>query len=109
MSIRMGIAVAAGLFAAVGLAGSAGAEMAAPPKGGKKVSFVGCAVKQADCVFITNKGKTYNITAAAPADLGLKLRVSGNESTRMSTCQGIILDNLKVSQTRQRCKAPKKK
>ena len=109
MSIRMVIAIGAGLCAAVALGGSAGAEMFAPTTTAKstKVNFVGCAVRRADCVFIEYKGKSYNITAAAPANLGLKLRVSGTETTRMSTCQGIILDDLKVSQTKQPCKTKK--
>jgi hypothetical protein len=110
MSIRMAIAIAAGLGAVIALAGGAGAEMFAPAKTGKAptVNFVGCAVRAGDCVFIKNGGKTYNITSAAPANLGLKLRVSGTETDKQSTCQGIILDNLKVSQTKQPCKMPKK-
>ena len=112
MSIRMGIAVAAGLCALVGLTGGAGAEMFAPsqtPKAAKPqtVKFNACAVRRGDCVFVEYKGKSYNITAKAPANLGLKLRVSGTVTDKASTCQGIILDDLKVSQTRQPCKTKK--
>jgi hypothetical protein len=72
MSIRMGIAVAAGLFAVVGLAGNAGAEMFAPAPATKpkKVTVTGCAAKGTPdfCIMIKGpKGANYNVTAAVPA------------------------------------------
>ena len=108
MSIKTGIAVAAALCALVGLTGGAGAEMFAPSKPAKptKVNFAACAVRAGDCVLVEYKGKKYNITAKAPANLGLKLRVSGTETDR-SKCGGVVLDDLKVAQTKQPCKAKK--
>jgi hypothetical protein len=110
MSMKVGIAVAAGLCALVGLSGGAGAEMFAPSKAPKatKVSFSACAVRAGHCVFADYKGKKYNITAKAPANLGLRVKVSGVDTNNPSLCGGILLDKLVVTQTKQPCKQPKK-
>jgi hypothetical protein len=108
MSIRMGLAVAVGLGAVVALGSVASAEMFAPAKG-KKVSFSACAVKQGDCVVAPYKGKNYNITAQAPANLGQKVKVSGVDTGAPSCGGALRLDNLKVGQTRSACKQAKKK
>ena len=67
MSIRMGIAVATGLFAAVGFAGNAGAEMFAPTTAAKpkKVTITGCAKSVPPfCIMIGDKSGNYSVTAA---------------------------------------------
>jgi len=110
MSIRMGIAVATGLFAAVGLAGNAGAEMFAPstaPSKPKKVTVSGCASKGTPdfCTMIKGpKGANYNVTAAVPAvTVGQPLRLQGVTSDKYSPCGGVVLDNVRWVPTRGSC------
>ena len=110
MSIRMGIAVATGLFAAVGFAGNAGAEMFAPstaPAKPKKVTVSGCASKGTPdfCVMIKGpKGANYNVTAAVPAvTVGQPLRLQGVTTDKYSPCGGVVLDNVKWVPTRGSC------
>jgi hypothetical protein len=94
----MGIAVAAGLFAVVGLAASAGAEMLAAPKAAKpkKVTVVGCATTVGSCTMLNN----YNVSSANPAvPTGKRVRVQGTTSDKMSPCGGTVLDNIKFRST----------
>jgi hypothetical protein len=102
MSIRMGIAVAAGLFAVVGLAGSAGAEMFAPSKAAKpkKVTVVGCATSVGTCTMLKN----YNVSSANPAvPVGKRARVQGTSTSKMSICGGVVLDNIKWAALKGKC------
>jgi len=71
MSIRMALAIAAGLGAAIALNGGAGAEMAAPKKAPKPktVTVTGCPEKGfgETCTIIkAPKDTTYNISGANP-------------------------------------------
>jgi hypothetical protein len=102
MSIRIGIAVAAGLFAAVGLGGNAGAEMFAPSKAAKpkKVTVVGCAKSVGACTMLNN----YNVSTANPAvPAGKRSRVQGMTSDRMSPCGGTVLVDIKWSPAKGKC------
>lgn len=109
MSIRTGIAVAAGLFAVVGLAGSAGAEMLAPSKAPKpkKVTVSGCASKGVPdfCTMIKGpKGASYNVTAAVPAvPVGKPIKLQGIVTDKMSPCGGVVLDGVRWAATRGKC------
>jgi hypothetical protein len=106
MSIRMGIAVAAGLFAAVGLVGSAGAEMFAPSKAAKpkKVTVTGCASSVGTCTILKAGKASYNVSSANPAvPVGKKVRVQGMTSSKMSPCGGTVLDGIKVATLKGKC------
>ena len=109
MSIRTGIAVAAGLFAVVGLAGNAGAEMFAPPTAAKpkKVTVSGCASKGVPdfCTMIKGpKGASYNVTAAVPAvPVGKPIKLQGIVTDKMSPCGGVVLDGVKWAATKGKC------
>ena len=108
MSIRTGIAVAAGLFAVVGLASNAGAEMFAPSTAAKpkKVTVSGCAKKGVPdfCVMIGNKSGNYNVTAAAPpVPTDKPVKVQGMTSDKVSPCGGVVLDNVKWAASRGKC------
>ena len=109
MSIRTGIAVAAGLFAVVGLAGNAGAEMLAPSKAPKpkKVTVSGCASKGVPdfCTMIKGpKGASYNVTAAVPAvPVGKPIKLQGVVTDKMSPCGGVVLDSVKWAATKGKC------
>ena len=100
MSIRMGIAVAAGLFAAVGLVGSASAEMFAPSKAAKpkKVTVTGCAKMVGTCTML-NK---YNVSSGSVPE-GKRVRVQGTTSDKMSPCGGVVLDNIKFRAVKGKC------
>jgi hypothetical protein len=102
MSIRMGIAVAAGLFAVVGLAGSAGAEMFKAPKPSKpkKVTVTGCAKSAGTCTMLNN----YNVSTANPAvPVGKRSKVQGMTSDRMSPCGGTVLVDIKWRPAKGKC------
>jgi hypothetical protein len=106
MSIRMGIAVAAGLLAVVGLAGSAGAEMFAPSKAAKpkKVSVTGCATSVGTCTMLNAGKASYNVSSANPAvPTGKRVRVQGMSSEKMSICGGAVLDNVKWGPAKGKC------
>ena len=109
MSIRTGIAVAAGLFAVMGLAGNAGAEMFAPPTAAKpkKVTVSGCASKGVPdfCTIMKGpKGASYNVTAAVPAvPVGKPIKLQGMTTTKMSPCGGVVLDGVKWAATKGKC------
>ena len=109
MSIRMGIAVAAGLFAAVGLAGNAGAEMFAPSKAPKpkKVTVSGCATKGTPdfCTMIKGpKGANYNVSGATPpVPVGTKVKLQGTVTDKVSPCGGVVLDDVKWAATKGKC------
>jgi len=107
MSIRMGIAVAAGLFAAVGLAGNAGAEMFAPSTAAKpkKVTVTGCATSVGTCTMLKGpKGASYNVSSANPGvPVGKRAKVQGTTSAKMSPCGGTVLDGIKWSAVKGKC------
>jgi hypothetical protein len=109
MSIRMGIAVVAGLFAAAGLVGGAGAEMATkpskPPKP-KTVTVIGCAT-QGVPQFCVRLG-AFNVTAAnPPVPIGTKVRLSGTVSGDPGICSGTTLTNVRWTPARGKCPAEK--
>jgi len=110
MSIRMGIAVAAGLLAAVGLAGNAGAEMLVGSKAPKpkKVTVSGCATKGTPdtCTMIAGpKGANYNVSGATPpVPVGTKVKLQGTVTDKMSLCGGVVLDGIKWAATKGTCK-----
>jgi hypothetical protein len=102
MSIRMGIAVAAGLFAVVGLAGSASAEMFAPQTAAKpkKVTVTGCAKSVGTCTMLNN----YNVSSVNPAvPVGKRAKVQGTTSDTMSPCGGTVLVNIKWATVKGKC------
>jgi hypothetical protein len=111
MSIRMIIAVVAGLGAAVGLVGGAGAEMAAPTKSKaakpKTVTVAGCATKGVPdfCTMMKGpKGANYNVSGASPAaPVGKRIRLQGTVSDKMSPCGGTVLDGVKWAEVRGKC------
>ena len=109
MSIRMGIAIAAGLFAAAAFASNAGAEMFAPSKTAKPktVSVTGCATKgfPDTCTMIKGpKGANYNVSSANPAvPVGKRSTVKGTVTDKMSTCGGIVLDNISWKPAKGKC------
>jgi hypothetical protein len=115
MSIKMGIAVAAGLCAMIGLTGGAGAEMAAPSKAPKPktILLIGCATKGIPefCVMIQGggpKAQNYNVTGANPAvPVGKPVRLRGEVTNKLSPCGGIVLDNVKwMSMWPAKCRKP---
>ena len=110
MSIRTGIAVAAGLFAVVGLAGNAAAEMFAPstaPTKPKKVTISGCASKGTPdfCIMMKGpKGASYNVTAAVPAvPVDKRIKLQGITTDKYSPCGGTVLDGVKWAATKGKC------
>ena len=109
MSIRTGIAVAAGLLAIMGLAGNAGAEMFAPPTAAKpkKVTVSGCATKGVPdfCTMMKGpKGASYNVTAAAPpVPVGKPIKLQGTTTAKFSPCGGVVLDNVKWVAAKGKC------
>jgi hypothetical protein len=109
MSIRMGIAVAAGLVGAFALAGGAGAEMAAPAKPAKPktVTVTGCASKGVPdfCTVIKGpKGATYNVSGANPTvPVGKKVKLQGTPAEKMSPCSGTVLDGVKWVELKGKC------
>jgi|RhiMethySRZTD1v2_1073278.scaffolds.fasta_scaffold3055168_1 hypothetical protein len=106
MSIRTGIVVAAGLFAAVGLAGSASAEMFAPSKAAKpkKVTVTGCASSVGMCTMLKAGKASYNVSSANPAvPTGKRVKVQGMTSDKMSPCGGTVLDNIKFANAKGKC------
>jgi hypothetical protein len=112
MSIRMGLAVATGLFAAFALAGNAGAEMAAPSKAAKPKpqKFTGCASKGTPdfCTMLKVQGKTYNVSSAnPPLPIGKLVSGWGNVTTDVSPCGGTVLNVVKFNLVKGKC--PKSK
>ena len=111
MSIRMGIAVAAGLFAAAGLAGGASAEMFAPAKPAKPpkpktVTVIGCAT-QGVPQFCVRLG-AFNVTAAnPPVPIGKMVRLSGTVSGDPGIRSGTTLTNVRWTPARGKCPAEK--
>jgi hypothetical protein len=109
MSVRMAIAVAAGLC--VGLAGFANAEMAAPtptkPAKPKTVTVTGCAAKGVPDVCTVIKGPkdaTYNISSAnPPAPVGQKVSLKGTVTDKHSICGGTVLDNITWRAVKGKC------
>ena len=112
MSIRMAIAIASGLCAAVALAGTAGAEMAAPTQTAPKpktVTVTGCPTAgfPALCTMIKGKGGNYNVSSANPAaPIGKKVRLKGTVTDKHSICGGLVLDNVTWQAVKGKCPAP---
>jgi len=112
MSIRMGLAAAAGLCAVIALTGGAGAEMAAPSKAPKPktVTVIGCPQKgNLDCTIIkAPKDTTYNISGAnPPAPIGKKVRLKGTVTDPHTFCGGSTLVDIKWTALKGKCPAPK--
>ncbi len=114
MSIRMAIAVAAGLSAVVGLTVGAGAEMAAPAKPAKPeiVRVAGCSYRGAPeyCVMIKGgkKMQVYNVTGATPPiPVGKSIALRGEVTNRFSPCGGIVLDKISWAPFPSKCPKPK--
>ena len=107
MSIRTGIAVAAGLCAAVGLSGGAGAAAAKAKAGTPKVvTITGCAT-QGVPQFCVRMGQ-FNVTGANPAvPIGKRVTLKGTETPNPSICFGVTLE--KISWKLAGGKCPKQK
>lgn len=71
--------------------------------------FNGCAFRGVDttCLMVRSGRNTFNVTAARPRpDLGRHLGIvgAGTRSGKVSSCgQGIVLENIHWSYTRQQC------
>jgi hypothetical protein len=84
--------------------------VAAAPSVGQRVSVSGCAFAgvTASCLMIKGAdGTVYNITGVSPRPrmLDRMIRVRGTVSDKMSICnQGIVLDRIRWSRTRQQCR-----
>lgn len=107
MSIRMGIAVAAGLCT-LGLAGGAGAEMLTKSKAPKPkvVTVTGCATKGVP-EFCIRMGR-FNVTGANPAvPLGKRVTVRGIETPDPSICFGVTLKDISWKPAGGKCPKPK--
>jgi hypothetical protein len=104
MSIRTGIAVAAGLIA-VALASNAGAEMFAPTTAAKpkKVTITGCAKSVPPfCIMIGDKSGNYSVTAAVPpVPTDKRVKVQGT-AVGPGPC-GLVLENVKWVATKGKC------
>lgn len=113
MSVRMGLAVVAGVGAIIGLTAGAGAEMAAPAKTPKPktVTVTGCPQKgfPESCTIINApKDTRYNISSAnPPAPIGKMVQLKGTVTDKHSFCGGLTLDNIKWVELKRRCPAPK--
>ena len=108
MSIRTGMLSAIGLCVALGFAGSASAEMAAPskPAKAKTVTVSGCPTTgfPSTCTMLKAKGANYNISGAAtPAPVGKKIRLKGTVTDKASVCGGIVLDDIKWMEVKGSC------
>lgn len=84
-------------------------------QGGPRVAVLGCVSPgvEAGCLIITDNvsGKTYQISSAVPKPDPAKhlvVRLSGTIVNKISFCQqGPILEEIKWSYTKMRCRAPK--
>jgi hypothetical protein len=108
MSIRLRIAVAAGLCALAGLAGTARAEMVAPPQADppKKVTVVSCASGGIPefCIMLKAGAQSYNVTGARPAlPIGKLVRMTGTTTDRLSPCGGVVLADIKWTAVNGQC------
>jgi hypothetical protein len=82
---------------------------------GSRVSVLGCVSRgvEAGCLIMTDNvsGKVYQINAAEPKPdpaKRLAVRLSGTIVNKISFCQqGPILEEIKWSYTKMRCRAPK--
>jgi hypothetical protein len=81
----------------------------AAPKAGQRVTATGCAYAgtPATCLMIKGAdGTVYNISALNPRPRALDrvIRVRGTVTDKVSICnQGIVLERIRWSRTRQRC------
>ena len=105
--------IAAILFAALSAIQTAQAQPKQAPapkqKRSERVSIMGCpyAGVTATCLMIRSPdGTVYNITAAAPRPRRSErmIRVRGLVTSKASICgEGIVLDRIRWTRTRQRC------
>jgi hypothetical protein len=91
------------------LAQAAWAQNAAPAPASQPVNVLGCPKPgvEAGCIVLTDKGVTYNITAAKPkpdfGKLGIQLK-GMTDPGRVSICmQGTPVKDITWSYTRQDC------
>jgi hypothetical protein len=105
MSIRMGIAMTAGLVAAAALAGNAAAQATKPVKP-KTVTVTGCATQGVPQFCIRLGG--FNVSAANPAvPMDKMVRLTGTVSDNFSFCSGTPLLNISWMAVSGKCKADK--
>ena len=82
----------------------------AAPSVGQRVSVTGCAFAgvTGTCLMIkSSDGTVYNITGVSPRPRMLDriIRVRGTITDKVSICnQGIVLDRIRWSRTRQQCR-----
>lgn len=111
MSIRMTIAVVAGLCVAAGLSGPGAAEMAKKAPKPKTVTITGCPMQGVPefCTIIkAPKDTTYNVSSANPAaPIGKKVRLKGTVTDKHSICGGLVLDDITWMAVKGKCPAPK--
>src|SRR5262249_20599435 len=97
------------MAAGVALAGALALPAWAAPSAGQRVAATGCAFAgvTATCLMIKGSdGTIYDITGISPRPprLDRALRVRGTVSDKASICnQGIVLDRIRWSRTRQQC------
>jgi hypothetical protein len=102
------IAMALGL-AALGLVGLVTLPALAAPSVGQRVTFSGCVFTGTPdvCLMIKSPdGTLYNVNAITPRPRALDrvIRVRGTVTDKASVCsQGIVLDRIRWSRTRQHC------
>jgi hypothetical protein len=85
--------------------------LAAP---GDRVTFSGCPAPGVDhdCMVLTSRGVTYNISAAQPRITLFSRGIAGSGivSDAMSYCmQGPVLSHVSYHHTRQRCPLPRER
>jgi hypothetical protein len=107
------IAMALGLVALGSAAGGPAAlgvlPVQAAPNIGQRVTFSGCVFTGTPdtCLMIKSpEGTLYNVNAITPRPRALDrvIRVRGTITDKASACsQGIVLDRIRWSRTRQRC------
>jgi len=110
MSIRMAVAVVAGLFATTALTDAAKAEMAAPVIKPKTVTVTGCPTRgfPDTCTMMKGpKDANYNVSSASPpAPIGKMIRLKGAVTDKRSICGGLVLDDIKWMAVKGKCPAP---
>jgi hypothetical protein len=97
------------MFVALMLLGLTALPAQAATAAGQRVTFSGCVVTGTPdvCLMIKSPdGTLYNISALNPRPRALDriIRVRGTVTDKVSVCnQGIVLDRIRWSRTRQRC------
>jgi hypothetical protein len=98
-----------GLMLELAISGTLALPAQAAPKVGQRVTVSGCihAGTPATCLMIKGAdGTVYNVSALSPRPRSLDrvIRVRGTVTDKVSICnQGIVLDRIRWSRTRQRC------